>query len=103
EDLLEILEGHVEQRSNAGGQALQKPNVSDRRRQIDVAHALTSHLGLDHLDAALFTDDATMPHALVLAAIALVVLRRSEDLGAEEAIPLRLERPVVDGLRLLHL
>src|SRR5262249_27235018 len=47
--------------------------------------------------------DATVPHALVLAAVALVVLRRSEDLGAEEAVTLGLERAVVDGLRLLHL
>jgi hypothetical protein len=41
--------------------------------------------------------------ALVLAAQALVVLDRSEDLRAEEPIALRLERPVVDGLGLLDL
>jgi hypothetical protein len=39
--------------------------------------------------------------ALVLAAQALVVLDRAEDLGAEQAIALRLEGAVVDGLRLL--
>ena len=42
-----------------------------------------------------------MLHALVLAAIALVVLDRTKDLGAEKSIPFGLERPVVDGLRLL--
>jgi hypothetical protein len=41
--------------------------------------------------------------ALVLAAQALVVLDRPEDLGAEEAVAFRLESPVVDGLGLLHL
>src|SRR5712691_8017136 len=34
---------------------------------------------------------------------ALVVLGGPEDAGAEEAVPLGLERPVVDGLRLLDL
>jgi hypothetical protein len=42
-------------------------------------------------------------HALVLAAQALVVLDRPEDLRAEQAIALRLERPIVDGLGLLDL
>ena len=65
--------------------------------------ALAAHLALDHLDAALLADHATVLHALVLAAIALVVLDGAEDLGAEEPVPLRLEGPVVDRLRLLHL
>jgi hypothetical protein len=43
-----------------------------------------------------------MLQALVLAAQALVVLHGSEDLGAEQAVTLGLERAVVDGLRLLH-
>src|SRR5215469_549571 len=63
-------------------------------------HALAAHLGLDHLDAALLADDAAMAHALVLAAIALVVLGRPENLRAEKSVALGLERPVVDGLRL---
>jgi hypothetical protein len=42
-------------------------------------------------------------HALVLAAIALVVLDRSEDLRAEESIPFGLECPIIDGLGLLDL
>src|SRR5204862_6097872 len=42
-------------------------------------------------------------HALVLAAVALVVLRRAEDLRAEEPVPLGLEGAGVDGLGLLHL
>jgi hypothetical protein len=39
-------------------------------------------------------------HALVLAAQALPVGDRAEDLGAEKAVALRLERAVVDGLGL---
>ncbi len=65
-------------------------------------HALAAHLGLDNFNAALLADDAAMLHALVLAAIAFVVLYGTKDLRAEQPVPLGLERPVVDGLRLLH-
>src|SRR5262249_9373849 len=73
------------------------------RGEVDVPEALTAHLGLNDLDAALLAHDSTVLHALVLAAVALVVLHRAEDLRAEEAVPLRLERAVVDGLGLLDL
>src|SRR5262249_49348965 len=48
-------------------------------------------------------DDALVLHALVLAAQALVVLDRPEDAGAEQAVAFRLERAVVDRLRLFDL
>src|SRR5690606_19921316 len=59
--------------------------------------------GQGDLDAALFADDALVLHALVLAAQAFVVLGRAKDTGAEQAVTLGLERPVVDGFRLLDL
>jgi hypothetical protein len=77
--------------------------VRNRAGQLDVAHALAAHLGQRHLDAALLADDTAVLEALVLAAQALVVLDRAEDLGAEQAVALRLEGPVVDGLGLLDL
>ena len=77
--------------------------MRDRRGQLDMAHALAPDLGQRDLDAALLADDAVILHALVLAAQALVVLDRTEDAGAEQAVPLRLERAVVDRLRLLDL
>src|SRR5206468_3334794 len=103
EDLLEVLQGHVEQRADARRQALQEPDVRDGRGEVDVPHALPAHLRLDDLDAALLADDAPVSHALVLAAVALVVLRRPEDLGTEEPVPFRLEGSIVDRLRLLDL
>jgi hypothetical protein len=72
--------------------------VRDRARELDVAHALAAHLGERHFDAALLADHAAVLQALVLAAQALVVLDRPEDLGAEQAVPLRLEGAVVDRL-----
>jgi hypothetical protein len=77
--------------------------VRNRRSQLDVAHALAAHLGQRDFNAALFADDALVLHALVLAAQALVVLDRTEDARAEQAVALRLEGTVVDGLGLLDL
>jgi len=59
--------------------------------------------GAGDLDAAALADDALEAHPLVLAAVALPVPRGTEDLLAEQAILLRLQRPVVDGLGLLDL
>ena len=100
---LDLAQRHVEHQADARRQRLQEPDVRDRARELDVAHALAAHLGLRDLDAALLADHAAVLEALVLAAQALVVLHRPEDLGAEQAVALRLEGAVVDGLRLLHL
>ncbi len=103
EDALEIAQRHVQDDADPARHRLQEPDVRDRRRQIDVADALAADLALDDLDAALLADDAAVLHPLVLAAQALVVLDRPEDPGAEQAVPLRLEGPVVDRLGLLDL
>ena len=100
---LDVAQRHVEHHAQARRQRLQEPDVGDRARELDVAHALAAHLGERHLDAALLADHAAVLEALVLAAQALVILDRTEDLGAEEAVTLGLERAVVDRLRLLHL
>src|SRR5437868_7934089 len=68
-----------------------------------MAHALAAHLGARDLDATALADDALEPDALVLPAVALPVLGGAEDLLAEQAVLLRLERAVVDGLGLLDL
>ena len=86
--------------ADAARQPLEEPHVAHRCRERDVAQPLAADLGLRDLDAALVADDAAVLHALVLAAEALPVGDRSEDLRAEEAVTLRLERPVVDRLRL---
>src|SRR5262249_45838091 len=103
EDLLELLQRHVEERADAGRQALQEPDLCPGSGAGDVANGLEPDLRLDDLDTALLAHDPTVPHALVLAAIALVVLRGPEDLGAEQPVTFGLERAVVDGLRFLDL
>jgi hypothetical protein len=103
EHALDLAQRHVEHQADARRQRLQEPDVRGRARELDVAHALAAHLGLRDLDAALLADDAAVLEPLVLAAQALVVLDGPEDLRAEETVALRLERPVVDRLRLLDL
>ena len=100
---LDVAQRHVEHQAQARRQRLQEPDVRAGRGQVDVTHALAAHLGLRDFDAALLADHATVLQALVLAAQALVVLDRAEDLGAEQAVAFRLEGAVVDGLGLLHL
>src|SRR3546814_272591 len=68
-----------------------------------MAHALAADLGHRDLDTAFLADDALVFHALVLAAQAFVILDRTEDARAEQAVALGLERAVVDRLGLLDL
>src|SRR5207247_4085627 len=75
-------------------------DVRHRRGQLDVTHALPADRRLGDLDAALVADDAAVLHPLVLAAEALPVGDRTEDLRAEQTVALRLEGAVVDRLRL---
>ena len=110
DDLLELLGlqlltglGAHEQVGQPRAGAAEVPDVHDGGGQLDVAHALAPDLGAGDLHAAALADDALEAHPLVLAAVALPVLGGTEDLLAEEPVLLRLERAVVDGLRLLHL
>ena len=110
DDLLELLGLQLLLRLDAGeevGQpaagAAEVPDVHDGGAELDVAHPLTTHLGARDLDAAALADDALEADALVLAAVALPVAGRPEDLLAEQAVLLGTQRAVVDRLRLLHL
>jgi hypothetical protein len=70
--------------------------------EINVAQSLSTNLGLNNLNPTFLTNDTTVLHALVLTAVTLVILHRAKNLGAEEAVTLRLKCPVIDGLRFLH-
>src|SRR5207237_9324709 len=101
--LLQFLGGHVQQVADAAGHALEEPDVAHGGGQVDVPHALAADLRARDLDTAALAHDALVADALVLAAVALPVLRGTEDALAEQAVLLGLERAVVDGLRLGHL
>ena len=93
---------NVQHQAHTAGDALEIPDVGDRRGQLNVAHALTANLALGHFDAASVTDFALIADFFVLSAVALPVLGGPEDTLAEEAVTLRLEGSVVDGLGLFH-
>ena len=110
DDLLQLLGlqlllglGAHEQVREPRARPAQVPDVHDGRGELDVAHALAADLRARDLDAAALADDALEPDALVLAAVALPVLGRPEDLLAEQAVLLGAQRAVVDRLGLLHL
>ncbi len=100
EHALQLAHRHVEQMPDAAGHALEEPDVAHRHRQLHMAHPLAAHLGLGHFDAATVAYHAPVSDALVLAARAFPVLHRTEDTLAEKAVLFRLERTVVDRLRL---
>src|SRR5215475_16028819 len=86
--------------ADAAREPLEEPHVADGRRERDMSETLAADFGLCDFDAALVADDAAVLHALVLAAQALPIGDRTEDLRAEQAVAFRLEGPVVDRLRL---
>ena len=103
DDLFEVLRRHVEEVTEAARDTLEVPNVSYRSGELDVTHALTTDGLTSDLDTASLARDALEANTLVLATGALPVLGRTKDLLTEETVFFRLQRAVVDGLRLLHL
>ncbi len=68
-----------------------------------MTHTLPSDLLLGDFDTTAVADDSAVADPLVLAAIALIVPRRTENLLAEEAVALRFVGPVIDRFRLQDL
>ena len=100
EHRLKVAQRDVEDVPDAAGQSLEEPHVRAGRSQLNVAQALAADFRQRDFHAALVADHAAVLHALVLAAQALPVGYRAKDARAEQAIALRLEGAVVDGLRL---
>src|SRR5665213_703524 len=74
--------------------------MRDGNGEFDVTHALATNAAQGYFDAATVADHAAIAYALVFPAMAFPVLYRTENTLAEEAVLLRLERPVVDRFRL---
>ena len=68
-----------------------------------MSHSFPTYLLLGNFYTATVADNTTIADSLVLSAVALVILGRTEDLLAEETVTLRLVGPVVDGFRLQYL
>ena len=70
--------------------------------QLDMTHALAAHFLLGDFHTAAVAHDPFVADALVLSAMALVVLYRTENALAEQAVALGLVGAVVDGFGLEH-
>ena len=103
DNLLKQSRRDIENQRQRRRNALEVPNVADRRSELNVAHALASDLRSGDLDAASFTNDAFVFNLLIASASALPVLDRAEDTLTEKTVTLRLERTVVNRFRLLDL
>jgi hypothetical protein len=96
-------DGQVQQQPHAGGNGAIVPDVGNRRGQLDVPHALAPHPEVRHLHPAAVTDHPFVADGLELAAVALPLLGGAEDAFAEQAVLLRPQRAIVDGLGFLDL
>src|SRR6185436_2288531 len=103
DDLLEITQREIDEVPHWTRQSLEEPDVSDGYGELDVTHALTTDAAQGDFDAAAIADHSTITNSLVFAAVAFPVLDRTENPLAEQAVLLRLERAVVDGLGLENL
>ena len=103
DDGIQLLGRDTQQRRHLARQRTQIPDMRYGHHETDMSHALTTHFLLRNLHAATLADDAFVADTLVLTAVALVVLRRTEDTLAEQTITLGLIGTIVNRLRLQYL
>jgi len=72
--------------------AFEEPDMTNRHRQFDMAHALAAHAGERHFHAATVANDAAVLDAVILSAGTFPVLHGTENTFAEQAAFFRLER-----------
>ena len=101
DDLFNVGGLHRQQRAQTRWQRLEVPNVHARRGQVDVAHALAANARVGDFHTTAIADDAFELGAAVLAAGAFVILFRTKNAFAEQAVFLGTVGAIVDGLGLL--
>jgi len=94
----QVFDRHVQQGADLAGSALHKPDVGDRNRQLDVAHAGTTHPGGGYQHVTAIADGVLEAFLFILAAGALVIPLGAKDAFAKEAVLLGLEGAVVQGI-----
>ena len=99
DDALELARAHVEHETEARRHALVKPDVRNRHRQLDMAHAFATHARQRNFHAATIANHALVLDAFVFSARTFPIARRTENSFAKQAALFRFERPVIDRLR----
>src|SRR5699024_6423446 len=90
--LLQNSGRQVENQSHTAGDALKVPDMGNRGRKLDMAHALSADAGLGHFHATSVADNAFISDLFVFSAVTLPVLGRPKNALAEQSVALRLER-----------
>ncbi len=99
-DLLKVPEADLQQCRQSARDCFIEPDMRNRTSQVNMPHALATHGRARHQDAAAVARDPLELDPFIFAAIALPVADRPEDAFAKKAVLLRLERAVVERLRL---
>ena len=73
-----------------------------RCSQFDTSHTLTTYIGLGYFYTTLIADHTLVTDLTILTAMALPVFAGPENTLAEKAVLFRLQRTIVDRLRLLY-
>jgi hypothetical protein len=63
-----------------------------------VSHTLTTYLLLGYFNTATLADTSFLTDSLILSAMALVILDRTEDALTEQTVTFRFVGTIVDGL-----
>src|SRR5215475_4143465 len=100
DDALELPRAHVEHQADARRHALVKPDVRNGDRELDVAHTFTANARKRDFNAATIADNALVLDSLVFSARTFPVACRTENSFAEKSALLRLERSIIDRLRI---
>ena len=74
--------------------------MSNGNNKLNVTTTLTTHLLFGYLNTTTVAHDIAIAYAFILAAMALIVLNRTKDALAEQAVALWLIGTIVDGLGL---
>ena len=103
QNFLQSSRRQIQNQSHAGRNPFEVPDMRYRSCQLDMSHTLTAHTGLGDFYAASVADNTFITDFLIFSTMTLPVLARSEDSLTEQAVFLRFQCSVVNGLRLLYL
>ena len=99
---LKLTCSQVKNQANAARHTFVEPDVRNRNRKLDVAHALATNAGQSYLHTTAVTNDTLVFDTLVFSAGTLPVTGWSKDALTEEASFFRFECAVVNCFWIQH-
>ena len=93
----------IQHQAHAGRDTLKIPDMRNRRRQLDMAHALAADLILRDLNTATFANFPLITDAFIFSTMAFPVLCGAKNALTKQAVTLGLQGAVIDCFRLLDL